>query len=54
MINITVKYRDGGEDFFPGIISHSAKGGVLIIEDVRNRFVHIILDVITFFTVEEV
>ena len=54
MVNITVQYRDGGKDVFLDVASHCVDNGMLIIEDTKNRFVHIIINVITFFKVEEV
>ena len=54
MVNITVQYRDGGEDKFYNVEGSSCKDGVLTIEVTSRVTVNIILSAITFFKVEEV
>ena len=54
MVDIVVQYRDGGEDRFYNVANSSCRNGILMIEESNGRTVCIVLDVITFWTKEEV
>jgi len=50
---VSIRYRDGGVDKYYGIKTISVNGNVLEIVDANNIFIGIVLDIVSYYNVEE-
>ena len=51
--DVQIRYRDGGVDKYHGVKSAGANGNVLEIVESSGVFVGIILDIVSYYNVEE-